>query len=309
MGDIVGQREGGSEHPEGARRFLIKESPNGVLRRTLIGMLLGGGPASLGLSGLEWVHLLSLAGFCGIVCTSLIFWLFPLPKVCVFVGVDGVSLWGRFIPYAAIEGVREEWQYRAGGSEGQLGWSEADIWTIYLDLRGGESLEVESLVYDRLFSDNTRAPECQNDRGAEVMQAIEAGLAAWLAARGESEPSQEDLIARGERTFPEWVEALRRLGSGATAAYRGLPVDLEGLSRVLAEPQVRPSTRAAAAVTLAAAGDESAGKKLRIAAAEVADPRLRIALEKVAEEANDAVVVEALEALEAVERDAPTCVR
>jgi len=155
----------------------------------------------------------------------------------------------------------------------------------------------------------TGVPEHQNDRGAEVMRAIEAGVAAWLAGHGNAERSQEELIARGEQTISEWVEGLRRLGSGATAAYRGLPVDLEGLSRVLAEPLVRPSTRAAAAIALAAAGDESAGKKLRIAAEEVADPRLRIALEKVADEAKDAAVIEALEALEAAERDAPTCVR
>jgi hypothetical protein len=38
----------------------------------------------------------------------------------------------------------------------------------------------------------------------------------------------------------------------------------------------------------------------------MADPRLRIALEKVANEANDAAVVEALAALEALERDERT---
>ena len=125
----------------------------------------------------------------------LIAWLSPPSKVWVFVGVDGVGVRGRFIPYAAIEGVREEWRYRAAGSEGHSAWLEADIWTIY--------------------------------------------LAKTLAS---------------------------------------------------------PSTRAAAAVTLAAAGDEAAARKLRIAAAEMANPRLRIALEKVADEAKDAAVVEALEA-------------
>ncbi len=292
-----------SEHPEETRRFLIKESPHGIGNRGLIGMLMGGGCAYLLFGDLvEWATLIGIAGGFGIVCTLLIAWLFPPPKVCVFVGVDGVAVWGRFIPYATIGGVRQEWEYRPAGSSGYGGpdasWSEADIQTMFLDLRSGESLRVDSLEYER---SSTGKPQIQNDRGSELTRAIEAGLAAWLAGHGRPEPTQEGLIARGERTFPEWVEALRRLGSGAGAAYRGLPVDLEALSRVLAEPLVRPSTRAAAAVALAAAGDQSAGKKLRIAAANVADPRLRIALEKVADEAKDAAVVEALEALEALE--------
>ena len=308
MGDAVGQPEGGSERPEGARRFLIKASPNSAALRVLIGMLLGGGSALVLLRDrIEFASLLAAVFFCGLVCTLLIVWLFPPPRVCVFVGVDGVVVWGRFIPYAAIKGVRQEWRHRAAGSssDGYTAWPEADIWTIFLDLRSGESLRVESLVYDRSGID-TGVPERQNERGVEVVRAMKAGLAARRARHRGPEPYQEELIARGERTGHEWVEALRRLGSGATAAYRGLPVDLEGLSRVLAEPQARPSTRAAAAVALVAGGDEAAAKKLRIAAAEMADPRLRIALEKVADEAKDAAVVEALEALESLERDTRT---
>ncbi|APR78911.1 Hypothetical protein A7982_04258 [Minicystis rosea] len=303
------QRDGGSEPSDGERRFLVKESPNGVALRILLGMLVGGASACFLLRDRfdDGVYLLLVAFLAGLACSALIAWLFPPPKVCVFVGVDGVALWGRVIPYAKIKGVREEWRHRAAGNDGgQSAWSEADIWTIHLDLHGGKSLRVESLEYDRSSID-TSVPEHQNERGAALIQAIEAGLSAWR--EGHHEPSREDLVARGARTFPEWVSALRRLGSGATAAYRGLPVDVEGLSRMLTESQSKPSMRAAAAIALAAAGDDTASKKLRIAATEVANPQLRIALERVAEDASDDAVAEALQTLEAEERDARTSAR
>ena len=298
-----GARKGNRKRPKDARRFLIKPSPQGMTQRALIGMLVGGALAFLVLRNhLGLSSLLFLVPNFGIVCAILMAWLFPPPKVCIFVGVDGVVVWGRFVPYAAIEGVRQEWRYRAAGSstDGYAAWSEADIWTIFLDLRGGESLLVETLEYERSGTDTT-VSEHQNDRAADVVEAMEAGMSAWHAGYDGPEPSQEELIARGERTTSEWVSALRRLGSGATAAYRGLPVDLVELSRVLAEPLARPTARAAAAVALAAAGDKAATRKLRIAASEMGDTRLRIALEKVADEAKDEAVVEALEALEALE--------
>lgn len=301
------ERPAGGERRESARQFLVKDSPGGSTLRALTGLLLGGGSAFLLVGDrLDFVYVLWIGALGVTVACLLIFWLFPPRKVCVFVGVDGVDVWGRFIPYASIEGVRQDWQYQAAGNDGGQGaWPEADVWTIFLDLRAETPVRVESMTYERSGTD-TRAPEHQNVRGADVVRAIEAGLAAWRAGHGGPAPAQEELIARGERTVPEWVEALRRLGSGATAAYRGLPVDVEGLARVLAEPMVRPSIRAAAAVALAAAGDASAVAKLRIAAAELADPRLRIALEKAADDTNDAAVVEALEALEEAERAVQT---
>jgi hypothetical protein len=193
MGDEVGQPEGGGERADGARRFLIKESPDGVALRVWIGMLVGGGSAFLLLRNrLELEVLLIPVFYCALAGMALIAWLFPPPKVCVFVGVDGVVVWGRFIPYAAITGVRQEWRYRAAGSadEGFTVWSEADVWTIFLDVRGGESLLVESLDYDR-SGIKTEVPEHQNDRGAKVVRAIEAGQAAWLALHGGPEPFQE----------------------------------------------------------------------------------------------------------------------
>lgn len=303
MRNAMGESRGGHKRPKAKRRFLIKPSPKGLTQRALIGMLVGGASAFL----LLYDHfglwdLLSPAFYCGVACAVVIGWLFPPPKVCVFVGVDGVVVWGRFIPYAAIEGVRQEWRYRPANSSSvkDTAMSEADIWTIFLDLRGGESLLVETLEYDRSGTDS-RVPEHQNDRAADVVQAMEAGISAWHAGYDGPEPSQEELIARGGRTTSEWVSSLRRLGTGSTAPYRGLAVDLEELARVLAEPLARPTARAAAAVALAAAGDKAATKKLRIAASEMGDTRLRIALEKVAAEAKDEAVVEALEAIEALE--------
>jgi hypothetical protein len=85
-----------SERFDPARCFLVRDSARGLVRI---------GTSGLAALGAAWL---------------------PPCKSWVFVGGDGVVVWGRFIPYAAIKGVREEWRYQAEGFDGQMSaWGEA----------------------------------------------------------------------------------------------------------------------------------------------------------------------------------------
>lgn len=123
-----------------------------------------------------------------------------------------------------------------------------------------------------------------------------------LGTADQSPPRKVSSLPRCQRTFPGMVEALRELGSGAGAAYRGLPVGSGGaaLSRVLAEPLLVQALDAGGRRGRPGRGGRPVGKKLGCRGGEAWPIRGCVALEKVADEAKDAAVVEALEALEAL---------
>jgi hypothetical protein len=104
---------------------------------------------------------------------------------------------------------------------------------------------------------------------------------------------------RGAR---EWIEDLRRAGSGTKASFRVAPVDPDDLWCMLEDPNGAPADRAAAATALAVARDEPTRVRLRAAAAAVASPKLRVAIEAAAGDDDDRLA-EALEALETVDGD------
>ncbi len=217
------------------------------------------------------------------------------PPQCIDVGRDGVLVGARFIPYADIGGV--EHVLRKQTADGSQGSADVKViwyrWMVSITvgglpgggvLLGGEEVEVLT---------NGSSTESGDPLGSEIVRSVKEAMAAW--ADGQRGDDLDANVSRGERTGSDWLEALRRVGSGAAASYRGASVNIEKLSRLLDNPQSKLSARAAAAVMLAAAGDTTAAAKLRIAAEALVDPRVRVALENVADET---AVAEALEALE-----------
>lgn len=215
----------------------------------------------------------------------------------VVLGADGVMVWNRFVPYGDIEAVRRrERVVRFSGGEQTSGWDRVQ-WTVSLDLGDGTSLEVTRFDYD------IDVPASRFDpTGAALVREIEQARAAWDGQQTRPARRQgEDLVARGDRSGAEWLRALRLLGAGRIESYRRAPVSRAALSRLLGDALALPSLRAAAAIVLAESGDPAPRKNLRIAAKAMANPKMRIVLDKVAEATDDAALIEALAALEALE--------
>ncbi len=106
------------------------------------------------------------------------------------------------------------------------------------------------------------------------------------------------VLTRGELGLRDWMNQLKALGSGATATLRNAAVMPEHLWRVAEDPARPAIERAAAAIALAPSLGESDKERLADLAKTTAAPKLRVALERVAEEATDEEVEEALKELE-----------
>lgn len=277
------------EPPAGAgvalRRFTISPA-RGVPLRYFVGACLVFTAATL-LSMMTPVPFLPALVF-GLLGLAAIAWSYP-PTTLV-VGADGVVVRGRFIPYACICGVHHERAlgfHAVGGSEYDDAMEERYTWRAYLSLD------------DRSIDLTTRITRAEADpQGAELVSAIEAARAVWLAGRD----VDAGAVARGERSGAEWLDALRKLGA-RKADYRVPALEIERFAQLLEDRRAKPSARAAAAVVLRAAGDEAAAKKLRIAAQALIDGRMRIAMERVSDAAEDAAVAEALAALDEADRE------
>ena len=119
--------------------------------------------------------------------------------------------------------------------------------------------------------------------------------AAGRTGRGGADPSA--LVARGSRTYEEWVTALRALRSDA--GYRAAAVAEETLWRVAEDPKVEASTRVGAALALRDSLDEAGRARLRGVVEASASPRVRVALGAIAEEGlDDGELQEAVEGCE-----------
>src|SRR5262249_54536311 len=87
-----------------------------------------------------------------------------------------------FVPYSRIVGVRRECEHQQGFSYGDASEPTLDIWRVFLDLAGGEALELMKTGY----STSTRSlerPEDQDEQGGELVRAIEDARAAWGLAQ------------------------------------------------------------------------------------------------------------------------------
>lgn len=218
----------------------------------------------------------------GYVAENIVGRLLPAAWTGIVVGADGIVVRGRFLHYSKIAGARHVHRSNPG-------WSSP----FEAETTGGAA---ESVVSIRLHEGEVIDIALGSD-AAVAAGAIEEARATWLDGRHGS-AIDEDMIARHERSGADWLEALRRLSGGSTSAYRSREVDREHVARLLDDVRARPSSRAAAAVVLAALGDATAGAKLRIAAGSIVDPQVRIRLERVADAGeDDEALAEALEAL------------
>lgn len=232
----------------------------------------------------EWYPMtLGLGAIAILLCSAVLLGRWHLGSaVKITVGADGVLVKGRFIPYSMIVSVDRECQHHRDEDNNRA----FNLWIASLRLAGGERVHLWQGTSQGLHHHSV----------TEITNAVEEARAAWCAAHA-GPGVEEGLLRRGDRTSIEWVHSLRRAGSAAAGVYRNAGADGDRMSSLLDDAHAEPSARAAAAVALSACGDPTAPKRLRIAAASMANPRLRVALEKVASASDDAALAEALEAV------------
>jgi hypothetical protein len=236
---------------------------------------------------------LSLAGLVAAVVADTFF---PRAKL-LRAGARGLDVWGTFVPYASIAEVARTSERLVVGTYDRNPAGDGIAWTVSLDLDDGRTLCLASFTYDAASWQADADPQ-----GTELVHEIEAARALWAARADRAR--EETLVERGERDARAWLADLRRMGAEPTGNYRRAPLDREALGRLLFDSRARPSTRAAAALVLVAAGDKRARRRLRVATEGLADPRLRIAVARVTRERDEEALAEALDALEEAEQEA-----
>jgi|GEM_PF-1591375 len=200
-----------------------------------------------------------------------------LAPTTVRIGTDGIlTRWlgrRRFIPFTQITstGVYEE-------TVASKQWHG-----VRLVLRGGELVKL---------------PAGQTEIGAAEARRLWRRIEDARAARAAGARAV-DVLARGQRSFVEWVRDLRRMGAGAQG-HRTAAVPTDILLRVVEDGAASAVDRASAAVAVLAAADPEAKRRVRVAADTTASPKLRVALTRIAESSgtdDDAEVAAALEQL------------
>jgi hypothetical protein len=207
----------------------------------------------------------------------------------VEVGRDGVYLhWlhsKRFVPLASIRSATLDVQRSRNNQRVtvRLGLVSSDV----IDISMGTTWDLT-----RAQALLERIEEVRSDvaRGLDVAEASDVAVA-----------NVRERLARTAATTAEWLRALRTLGSGVVATHRTAPVAPEVFLRVVEDPSMKPTERAAAAIALVSSGDGAMKERIRIATETVAQPKLRVALEKALEE-DEAELQAAVEELVREER-------
>jgi hypothetical protein len=196
-----------------------------------------------------------LPGFTTLVVMAL-YALVALPMLLpqkVIVGEDGVLVrWAgrtRFISFGMIYEARLT----------PLG--------VVIDLDDERSIEV------RL----THRADAQTARCTSLVERIQEGIEAHRR-RGHAE--DEALLARGSRSYEEWIRDMSAIGS-AEGGYRAIAIPRERLWGVLENRAADASAREGAALALHAKLDDDERIRLNVVAQKSASPRLRIALDAV----------------------------
>jgi hypothetical protein len=204
----------------------------------------------------------------------------------VDVGADGVSWrwlgFRRFVPFARIAHVVVT---RAG---------------VHVRMLDGRTVLLR-----------TARAGARKDQGVDTRDRLAERLVEALARKGtrSNVPETEDesaalAVAKRGRASAEWLGALRRAGAADGGAYRALPVARTALWRLVEDPGVRASERAAAAAALAPGFDASERARIRVIAEASVSPHLRVALESAdADDERLAPLLDALATEEAAEAD------
>jgi hypothetical protein len=194
------------------------------------------------------------------------------------VGADGFEIrWmstRRFVRYDEI----------AYLSRYDKGWGRSRIIGLDLSLRSGETLQLP--VQDGNWdSDQIGLIE---ERIREGQDSLRRGDTVTDAA----------LLERGARGMSDWVAELWAIGTDANVTLRTAPIPKDRLLRVVEDPSLGSSARAAAAVALRADLDDDARARLRVVGESTAEPRLRVAIEKAANGADRSELEAALAEVE-----------
>jgi hypothetical protein len=167
----------------------------------------------------------------------------------LLLGHDGLTILSgrrpRFIPWRLVRAVK---QVR---------------FDIALTLHSGEQVTVR-----------VSSPEPARDRR------LVADLRAEIARPPDAPSAALAALQRRDRDVTEWRDALRALAVGSSA-YRDAAVDPTDIERAVAARDATPELRVAAAIALAAGGDDGR-TRVRVAAAASADLPLREALDDIA---------------------------
>lgn len=187
-----------------------------------------------------------------------------------------------------IDGIHHRWLWR---SEFIRFEEVTQIRSVVRDKKRFIDLEMKSGAVRRL----ALAPEAEEEESFAYRR-IQHAYVAYL----EREKAGDiEALARGGRTTEAWLDALRRVAVGANVDMRTAHVSLEKLWSLVEDPSAQPSARAGAAASLASVATEDDRKRIRVAAATIAEPKLRLAIERVAEpDIEDEALAEALESVE-----------
>lgn len=203
-----------------------------------------------------------------------------LVQTNVLVGADGLEvrwLWKkRFLAYREIARVAAY----------EKGWGLSKSSGVKLVLEFGESIRLAIINQRKL-----------HDRTLMLRERIHEARTAYRAGGTEAAA----LLGREGRGISEWITSLRALGAGANADMRTAPVPRERLFRIVEDPALDATSRAAAAVALGTDLDAGGRARLRAAAEATVAPKLRFAIEKAADTqtAEDGAIEAALTEIEA----------
>jgi hypothetical protein len=188
----------------------------------------------------------------------------------VDVAADGVFLrwlfFSRFVPFGAIQNV---W-FEPGRPRGFFRRGESARLTLYG--ANGPQLAVSS---------RAEPPDLR-----QAAEAIEAGMNAYHASGGRA-PFDSARLGRSGARSADWLARIRTLAR-MPASYRDAPPSHDELARIVGDVHASEEQRAAAAVGLAALGEE--GKShLRVAREATADPKLRVAFDAAIADDDEAI--------------------
>lgn len=208
----------------------------------------------------------------------------------------------RFIPYTKIKKVESVQRI---GSSGQEKSGSEKQYSVYCGVR-------LTLVSDEAIVLGTTTSSVRNPggnwhtgmvgdfgapdrKGWQLRKDIDDRVRAALD-EPEPETTAEVELVRGDRTIPQWLEALKSAAPGDGNAYRGSEGTKETLWRVLEDGEAPREARAGAALALRAHLDEDGKTRMRLVGDACESPKLRVAIETALdEEAEEPRLLHALE--------------
>jgi hypothetical protein len=152
---------------------------------------------------------------------------------------------------------------------------EPSAWGVTVVAKDGKRVELRTRVKA------VKGAQMFDATTMSIVERIQAGIIRHDATTSAG-PDPAALVARGERTYEEWVRSLRALTG--EAGYRGAAVPSEALWRVIEDPKAEASARAGAALALRESLDDPGRARLRVAVEASASPAIRVALGAIARE-------------------------